>query len=127
VNRFADKFGIDALTVVQKTALDIHTGLIDGTPRKTGRAAASWNLTKNEVSLITVSERKTYADVQPLIRADISVLDMRKGSIVFYISNNLSYIVPLSRGHSGQAPNGWVERVIDNYQRFLIQQLSGGR
>lgn len=126
VNRFADKFGVDALTVVQKTAIDIHKGLIEGTPRDTGRAASSWNLTKNEISLEVVPERESYADATPLVRADISVLDMRKGSVTFYISNNLSYIVPLSRGHSGQAPDGWIERVIDNYQRYLIQQLGGG-
>jgi len=126
VNKFADKFGIDALTIVQKTAFDIHGALVDGTPRDTGRAASSWNLTKDKISLKTIPKRKYYTNIKPFIGAsafNITAIDTKKESVTFYISNNLSYIVPLSRGHSGQAPDGWVERVIRNYQNYLANQV----
>lgn len=124
VNKFAEQFGIDALTIVQKTAFDIHAQLVDGTPRDTGRAASSWNLTKDTVSLKTIPKRKKYTNLKPYVNANITALDYKKKSVTFYISNNLSYIVPLSRGHSEQAPNGWIERVISNYQNYLQRQVS---
>lgn len=120
VNKFAKRFGIDALTIVQKTAFDLHAGFIDGNPRDTGRAASSWNLTKDNIDL-TVSPKglDDYEGVKPIIKADLSSVDFGKKSVTFYISNNLSYIVPLSRGHSKQAPDGWIERVVANYENFL--------
>lgn len=124
VRRFAKNFGIDALTVVQKTALDIQRGLIEGTPRDTGRAASSWNVTKDEIDFSVASKGKygQYSNLSALSLTEVTALDRNSNSTVFYVSNNLSYIVPLARGHSSQAPTGWVEKVIHNYEKYLEKQ-----
>lgn len=127
VERFAKNFGIDALTVIQKTAFDISGGLIEGTPRDTGRAAASWNVTKDKIDF-SVAEKGNYSKNETILNLrapEITALDRNSNLTVFYISNNLSYIVPLARGHSGQAPTGWVERVISNYENYLDKNSRG--
>lgn len=124
VNSFSKRFGINSITIVQKTAIDIHKDLINGTPRKTGRAASAWNLTKDNVDVSIPPEGlKDYAGYKNIVKADISLLDHKKNSVIFYISNNLSYIVRLSRGHSKRAPSGWIERIINNYQNYLRKQV----
>lgn len=120
VDKFAKRFGIDALDVVQKTALDIHSNIIEGTPRDTGRAASSWNLTKDKISLKVAPKNGRGS---PVIKANVSKSDLNKKSVIFYISNNLKYIVSLSRGHSKRAPNGWIERIVNKYTIFLKSQV----
>lgn len=121
VEKFSKKFGIDALTVVQKTAIDIHKGIIEGTPRDTGRAASSWNLTKDKIDLTVAPEveKGNTTDHKPVVITSVNKFDTLKDKVVFYISNNLPYIESLSRGHSKQAPDGWIERVISKYVNFL--------
>lgn len=127
VKKFSKKFGIDSLVVVEKTSFDILAAFIEETPRDTGRAASSWNLTKDKISLKVSPESahpKGSTNIIPgVIDVHTSKSDLKKKSVTFYITNNLKYIVPLSRGHSKRAPNGWIERIVKNYINFLKKQV----
>ena len=87
-NLDADRKANEQLIIdkVSKVTLDAHADLVRATPVDTGQARQGWEVTT-----------PTTVD-QPGI-----------------IENNVEHIVYLNDGHSKQAPDGFVDTIVQNY------------
>ena len=103
---------------VRILVFDVFRGLItypengiDGTPRDTARAVSAWM-----VSLGAPSQYSPPEDLQSysLSAAEESMnsTDFSSPYHVFYITNNVEYIVVLNEGHSNQVAQHWIERIF---------------
>lgn len=102
-----------------ETALVIVDDLAHETPVDTSQALSNWIVTLNVASTAKIlphfpgksgsSKRASAAETVNLAR---SVLNNKKPGQAIFITNNLSYVRRLNDGYSGQAPAGFVERVV---------------
>ncbi len=97
--------------VQQKIALDLLTGIVLGTPVDEGRAAGNWQVTigapaPGTLDVLDPTKTSTIASGSGVILTSLAFTTI-------YIVNNLPYIQPLERGHSGQAPQGMVQINVD--------------
>jgi len=109
--RSLDGFSVDVRNIL--TAVNIEAAkttrrrVAERTPKKTGRAAASWNLNVNvpndEVAPENFNNPSGAVDA-----GKINVSGATLGSIL-YVSNNIHYIGRLNAGSSQQAPSGFVQ------------------
>lgn len=122
-----------AATAVRRVAFAVDRAVVMGTPvgnpslwkRKApkgyvgGRARANW------IPTLEVPYRGTVDRIDKQGTATIALLapvtaDFRLGQTI-WISNNLSYIVPLNEGHSTQAPAGYVEMAVQEGLRAAFR------
>jgi len=89
-------------TAARKIAFEIHAGLTNVTPVKTGRAKGNWF-----PSVGTPSEEITDGITPQPFNIDPAPLEK------IWITNNLPYIVPLNEGSSQQAPTNFVELEVE--------------
>ncbi|MBL4656255.1 MAG: hypothetical protein JKY33_10585 [Bacteroidia bacterium] len=85
--------------------IDIYTGLTTATPVDTGRARASWRITKGEIDSSVEPAAKSVKMKKPKV-------GLARLGESYFITNNLPYIVPLNEGHSEQAGEFFVEKEI---------------
>ena len=96
---------------------DIYAGLIhypqgnDGTPRDTAHAVSSWFVSENTPCSQVLPEG---LDAYSLDESQTTMAntDFTQPYKVYYITNNVPYIVRLNEGHSQQAASHWVERIF---------------
>ena len=116
---YAKRTGLSIDNTVIHICAEASTSIIEMTPRKSGRAAGNWYATIGEASTAT---SKTRRDTDATSVA-LSTAQKASGK-VFYLTNNLPYIIPLEYGHSKQArnPNGMVritvEKITTSLKRF---------
>lgn len=79
LKRFSQRVRSDHVEVINKIGLDLMGRVVRKNPVDTGRSRAAWTFTRAEPS-----------------------------NPVALLINNTEYIIPLERGHSKQAPNGFV-------------------
>lgn len=89
-------------------ALQLDRLIVQGTPKDTGRAQCSWNLTEGKIDRSVHPEIPKGQHVEPTPHTGAGL----KGESIIYLTNSLPYIVPLEYGHSGQAPTGMVRKAI---------------
>lgn len=89
LKRFAQRVRADHVDAINKIGLDLMGRVVRKNPRDTGRSAAAWTFTRAEPS-----------------------------NPVAILSNNIEYIQALERGHSKQAPNGFVAVSIAEIQEI---------
>ena len=111
LQRFAKKINADMSFVVRKILLEAHAKIMMRTPVDTGRARASWGMSKSRPGTETAAAgvqppRNNYARVA----MSASVDDLAYAR--WFIYNNLPYIVSLEYGHSKQAPKGMVRLTL---------------
>ena len=114
MSRFANKSLGEIEQVVRKTAIDLTTSIIKGTPRDTSRAASNWFVSFEN------STDKTTKDTNPtkaIADATTTIATNKIGKYI-YIQNNLPYIVKLEYGYSKQSPNGMVRRNIARFSKI---------
>ena len=83
------------------------------TPIKTGRARTGWVLDAKEsewVPPIMDKEPKSAEEILSAARRALAELPM---SDVYYLYNNVPYILVLERGHSDQAPQGFIALALN--------------
>ena len=121
VAKFAEAVGVKLGDALTKTGIQVHDALSSETPRKTGRASASWNFTVD----------KTDPGVQPEGEYPAGAAAQRRqvpaklgDNAVIYITNNLPYILPLAHGHSQQASDGWVERIVYRFNAYMQRAVA---
>ena len=114
---FARKTGISMDKVVRKISLDLMRDLVMGTPVDTGHARSNWFVGTNRDGGIDKAMAKNGSP--SFARAAQFATALRAGG-VFYITNNLPYIMRLEYGHSKvQAPLGWVRSTVANWQKTV--------
>lgn len=103
--------------IIRKSVFDLTNSIIMDTPVDTGRARGNWfvsfdnpinseldNLDKNGTSTISKAQSKIINNPIPQ---------------VYWIQNNLPYILRLEYGWSKQSPAGMVRRNILRFNQFL--------
>jgi hypothetical protein len=124
VEKFSEKFGISVGTVLRATTLKMYKDTFEETPRRTGRAQNSWNLTINRIdSSVVPPAPKGRENYYPHTPKNIILPKISKPTNIYYISNNLPYIVELSRGSSKQAAGGWFQRIIARWKYYIRDQV----
>lgn len=86
-------------------------------PVDTGRFRASWAIGQNAAPFEGQSEGQ-YPSNLPPNAVNYSLGSERAGNI-YSIHNNLIYAEPLARGHSKQAPDGWVDSIAKDVQTYV--------
>ena len=97
---------------------DIYGGLlrypgegVDGTPRDTARAVASWFVSTGTPSQQVQPEGLDSYSIDAS-EASMSSVSFKQPYKIYYITNNVPYIVRLNEGHSQQAAKHWVDRIF---------------
>lgn len=86
-------------------------------PVDTGRFRASWAIGQNAAPFKGEPEGQ-YPDNPPPNAVNYSLGNEQVGN-VYSIHNNLIYAEPLARGHSKQAPDGWVDSIAKDIQTYV--------
>ncbi len=115
-----------ALGIVEKLVRDPRSGPV-GTPRDTGRAAASWRLRRGEAGS-DMADPGQYTDpagsaISAAKKADFSLFGPTKWTIY----NNLPYIGRLNDGSSTQAPAKFVDLAVAEVEIELEALLARTR
>lgn len=120
LEKFADSLGLEVVTVQKKVALDIFGDLVAGTPVDTGRAMNNWNISVGVLDKNTTDIGGTDKAIEAIkSAAALSELATLKPFQTVWLSNSVGYIGFLEEGSSIQAPNGWVERAVNNNMAVL--------
>jgi hypothetical protein len=114
-----------ASVVVQLAAQTADQGLVESTPIDTGEAVSNWVGTLNApfggvipafapapkgsggAGVRSINQHAARAQAQAVIRT----FDVRRHKAIF-LTNNARHIAELNRGHSGQAPAGFVQTAV---------------
>lgn len=86
-------------------------------PVDTGRFRASWAIGQNAAPSEGEPEGQ-YPSNLPPNAVNYNLGSERAGNI-YSIHNNLIYAEPLARGHSKQAPDGWVDAIAKDVQTYV--------
>ena len=119
LQKFADKVGIDAVTLEKRVAFDVFGGVTLATPVKTGRARAGWTINVNAPVMV-----EAPFDGRQVTESDVTMSSAQAlGSLTeltqIYIDNSVPYINGLNNGYSKRSPKGFVQRAIRNALSFL--------
>lgn len=96
----------------QKVIFQVLEGCIFGTPVLTGRAKGGWVASIGSFqSTGETGVRDKHGGAT--MASAISALSAIPPFSVAYINNNVLYIIPLEKGHSGQKPHGWIAATLD--------------
>ena len=95
---------------------DLTLNLKTATPRDTGLAGSSWQLSIGKPAEPVAVGQRSPAGVRRAAEAQQKGLDsltryrLAQGNVI--ITNSQPYISQLNLGHSGQAPSGFVQRTV---------------
>lgn len=119
LKQIAERINQSPALVRKKVCFDLFESIVAKTPRDTGRAAASWNMTDNAPDYSS----KPEAEEPNMYQGAEAASQSAKFADPFgatHIANGLPYIVPLEFGHSSkQAPNGMVRIALAELEAHL--------
>lgn len=104
-------FDTNQADLVPRTALVVHSVVVLGTPVDTGRARGSWLVEISRPAEGTAESPADFGFVASRTKAETKLGGYKNQGEV-HLTNNLPYIGALNRGHSQQAPEGFVEDAI---------------
>lgn len=117
IKKFKEKVKDRSKLVLQKTALEIHKGVVVSTPVDTGRARAGWDVGINNVTPGAAANMgKT---IQEIVNAGELTIKQAEADDAIFVSNNVNYIEFLENGSSEQAPNGMVKKTLRRFPQFV--------
>jgi hypothetical protein len=96
--------------VAIRAAVELRKRLAQKNPKKTGRSAASWNLSVNRG--IRAQKPIGYNNVKGAVQDGTVKIENFKPGDKLVISNTIGYLPDLERGSSKQAPNGFIRNSI---------------
>lgn len=110
----------NANATVRKTVITVASAVALRTPVDTGRARANWrtNIGGPLVAPVTTfpagkkGSTGAAAAGQVINDATSKMEGYKRGGVPVYISNNLPYIDRLNKGHSKQAPAGFIDAAV---------------
>lgn len=121
---FADRAGLRANQTVRKVAFDMTKDLVQATPVDTGHARSNYFLGNDPVDSTDTTASTNGAP--SLGRAAQFAATVVAGG-VFYITNNLPYIMALEFGSSQQAPLGFARGIVADWQGRVDRIVRGLR
>ncbi len=139
IDRFAAKVGVSLDVAIRRVALEVYNLVTLKTPVDTGRARASWNLTRGQVDLSVVPDPGNTKLGSAFIEARHAEYIAKLGSAKLiaagggisayliepiYITNNLPYVIYLESGSSKQAPQGMVAITVEEIENRLRAGLA---
>jgi len=110
IRAFRQKTRISADKFLRKFTMDFVRDLILLTPVDTGYARSNWFFGLDRVDNISAEASKTGS---PSINRCASFVSGLKAGGIFFIVNNVPYIMPLEYGHSDQAPEGMARVAVE--------------
>ena len=113
---FSRSTGIRFDKIVRKVCLDLTRDIVLLTPVDTGMAKSNWFLGTTRVGSIETSASKNGA---PSLRRASDFASTLQAGGVFYIVNNLPYIMALEYGYSNQAPAGMARISVARAQQNI--------
>jgi hypothetical protein len=116
LSKFAQKTGTRMDQVVRKVCIDLTRDLILATPVDTGLARSSYFFGTDRNASVGDTASKNGS---PSLTRSAEFAQNLKAGGVFYITNNVVYIMPLEFGHSKQAPAGMARVTVDRWQARL--------
>lgn len=111
LKEFAQVLQLDFLLVLKKVIFQLFRAIILHTPVDTGRAASSWAMSKHNPGdfVWPPIDKKTQASPAAAAgNAMQNIVPVDDVNSVYYIYNNVEYILELENGKSRQAPAGMV-------------------
>ena len=107
VGKFRESVGHRVALVKKWAAFEVWNRVTLKNPVDTGRSRAAWNLAVGTADLTTPAAAKS---VPPPRVPNIGEVPLGAAIVV---SNNVPYILALEKGHSTQAPDGFVRASLD--------------
>lgn len=117
IRAFSRKTGITFDKIVRKVCIDLTRDLVMLTPVDTGLARSNWF--NGNTRITTVNEGTAMKSGAPSIAGAARFASTLKAGGVFYITNNLPYIMKLEYGSSTQAPSGMVRITAQRWQKIV--------
>jgi hypothetical protein len=139
IDAFARKIGVQLDVAIRRVALEVYAMVTVKTPVDTGRARASWNISRGTIDLSNVpdTDGKTLGVAEIEGRHAEQIAKLKGAKLIaegalgkayliepIYITNNLPYIIFLEGGSSQQAPNGMVAITVAEIEARLRAGLS---
>lgn len=125
LEQFTKKVKIAPDTVARRLQFSVFRGVVQRTPVDTGWARANWQMAKGARPTDNPVPKPAKGNVisEPQPRAQPTA-----GSSVYWVVNNVPYIVPLENGHSKQMGKGYMVRrtlvAVQNEIRTLLREIS---
>lgn len=120
---FADRAGLRANQTVRKVAFDLTRDLVQATPVDTGLARSNYFLGNDPVDSTDTTASTNGA---PSLGRTAQFAATLTAGGVFYITNNLPYIMALEFGSSKtQAPNGFARAIVADWQGRVDRIVRG--
>lgn len=117
--RFSRRTSINLDTVCRKVTIDMGTEIVKRTPVDTGLARNSFFIGYSRVGTVGGAADRTGSG--SLTRIVEFSRGLKAGDI-WFITNNLPYIMPLEYGHSKiQAPSGMVRITVSKWQNTVAR------
>lgn len=109
----------NATALVRKVALSVDSTVVMSTPVDTGRARSNWQVELGKPARGVIDAHVPGAEgstagpnAQISLALGAAAIATYKGGETIHLTNNLPYIGALNRGHSAQAPAGFVESAV---------------
>jgi len=122
LNALPKNTGISADTFARKVTIDFTRDLVVSTPVDTGHARSNWFFRNDRSGGIDTASDKSGSPSNRRCAAFTSGL--RAGG-VFFITNNLPYILELEYGSSKQAPGGMARVAVARFNSTFAKTLAG--
>lgn len=125
LRRFAMRTGTKADRIVKKVCLDLNSDLIKACPVDTGLARSNFFF---GVERIQEVEHATNQRGTPSTMRALQFVQNLKAGGVFYITNNVEYIMPIIEyGHSQQLATGGLSRIVARWQEIVSGAAKGSQ
>jgi hypothetical protein len=121
LQKFAQKTGTRMDLVVKKVCLDLTRDLVKATPVDTGMARANYFISFDRSGAVETTPSRNGA---PSLTRSAQFASNLKAGGVFYITNNLPYIMALEYGSSTQAPAGMARVTVARWQS-IVNRIAG--
>lgn len=112
VRRILASLRIKAAKVARDLAVEITANLMETTPVDTGWARANWTPSLDHPVGNHAKTGEAGAAAATQSAAIASLVSSKPALRVYYVANGVPYIGTLNRGHSRQAPAGFVQLAI---------------
>ncbi len=122
IKRFRAKIARQSLLVAQDVSVELSARVIRRTPIDTTRCVANWESAINTVPQEFDDERRDPAGQASLSRAKEAAASMRLGN-AFVIANSAPYVFRLENGWSNQAPAGFRDLAVAEFQRIAQRSI----
>lgn len=112
IKRIARDVESNATRLPVRVALTFVATVAHGTPIKTGKAQGNWQVGIGKPMTRQIHDPTRFG-ADRAVEVATNKLERYKGNANIHVSNVLPYIGALDRGHSKQAPAGFIDMAYD--------------